>query len=767
MKTLPLTFLGFVALATLAADTTLTELGQGITAYNSRDFSGAVAHLRNARTVNQLSDYVAYHLAYSQLLTSDVDGAITTLNAYRADPIVSTPLAGKLAVLYGRALLDKRDPELASKAVNALQADYKILPQPDGDFAMGLAYEAVNEQQQAVLSYQHVFYSYPNTDLAAQSSTALERLKVSLGKDYPAPSARQQLERCEKWIAAKEYGKARQEYTALADSLADSEKEEALLGAAIVDYVSGNNPEALRQLKALEPGKSELDAKRLYYLTESARKAGDDAAMMEAVKQLGDQYPQSVWRLKALVTAGDRYLVANDRDNYTPLFKAAADSFPADASTAYCHWKITWDAYSGDKPERVSLLREQVSKYPDDSRAATALYYLGRIAELNSNYAEAHAWYDKLSVQYPHYFYGVLAREHLRDKVASATPDPEVATWLASVAWPKHRDFSATEPNAATQQRIARARLLRDAGLPDVAEAEVRFGASTQGEQPHLLAMDMAENADSSFRALRIMKSFSADYLSLPLDQAPVKFWQMLFPLPYKDDLLVNARDRGLDPWEVAGLIRQESEFNPVAKSRANAYGLMQLIPSTGRMLGRQQGMGSVSTSSLLTPTVSIKLGTEYFRQQLASWDGDKFRTLAAYNAGPGRVHQWLSGSNYREPAEFVESIPFSETREYVQAVLRNADIYRELYAGKSLPEVHLTGIPKPPVKMASLVTAGAGRTSAPKPSVTKRVLASSRTPAASSAKKPASTSKAAPSKRTAASKTVAQRSPVKKRDPA
>jgi soluble lytic murein transglycosylase len=286
------------------------------------------------------------------------------------------------------------------------------------------------------------------------------------------------------------------------------------------------------------------------------------------------------------------------------------------------------------------------------------------------------------------------------------------------------------------------------AGLPDVAEAEIRFGARAEDEQPHLLAMELAQSADSPYHALRIMKSLSGDYLAQTLDKAPSAFWQLLFPLPYKDDLFVNARERGLDPYDVAALIRQESEFNPGAKSRAHAYGLMQLMPATGRMVGRQQGIRVATTNTLLNPNVSIQLGTQYLRQQLNSWDGDWFRTLAAYNAGPGRVHEWLMWSNYREPAEFVESIPFSETREYVQAVLRNADIYRELYSGKTPPPVKLANLLKP-----------AAPTPAPKPASrstgAKKVLASSGQPAST---------KTAPARKAVASRrTTAQ----KKREPA
>lgn len=681
----------------------LADLGQGINAYNSRDFTGAISHLQTARSVTALSDYVAYHLAYSQMLTGDVDGALGVLTAWRANPIDSSPLAGKISLLYGRALLNKRAPDSSAKALSVLQNDYKILPQPDGDFALGLAYEALGEQPQAALSYERAFYEYPNTDLAAQSSTALDRLRAALGKDFPTPTARQQLDRCEKWLDAKQYVKARQEYSALAGSLDGPEKDDAKVGIGKSDYLAGDANPAFRYLKSLHVTRPEADAERLYYLTEAARKVGDDSEMMEAVKQLGDHYSQSPWRLKALIAAGNRYLLTNDSQKSTPLFKAAADSFTEDSSTAYAHWKVAWDAYLNNKPERAMLLREQVERYADDSRAGTALYFLGRIAEANGKYGEARAYYDRVSEQFPHYFYAVLSRQQIRDQVAAATPDDDAVMWLADVDWPEHRDLSATEPNAATEQRIKRARLLMGAGLPDVAESELRFGAKNENEQPQLLAMELAQSAESAFRALRVMKSFSADYLSLPLDKAPVKFWQMLFPLPYKDDVFATARASGLDPFDVAALIRQESEFNPAAKSRANAYGLMQLIPSTGRMVGRQQGMGPVSTGLLLNPGVSIKLGTEYLRQQLSSWDGDLFRTLAAYNAGPGRVREWLAWSNYREPAEFVENIPFTETREYIQAVLRNADIYRELYAKKNAP---ILDVPEktPPVKLASLV---------------------------------------------------------------
>ncbi len=104
-------------------------------------------------------------------------------------------------------------------------------------------------------------------------------------------------------------------------------------------------------------------------------------------------------------------------------------------------------------------------------------------------------------------------------------------------------------------------------------------------------------------------------------------------------------------------------------------------------MLARQQGIRWSSPSLLYQPATNLQLGARYIRSLLDQWNGRWEQTLAAYNAGPSRVKEWMSWGNYREPSEFVESIPFTETREYVQAVMRNAAVYREVYG--PAPEVH------------------------------------------------------------------------------
>jgi len=700
----------FVAAACApAADLAEMRLGQGVNAYNAHDYGGAIQQLRGlAPQLPKVSDYVTYHLASAELQTGDVDAASRDLAAYRANPVASSPLAGKIGLLQARALLEQRQPAAATTALQALQKDYKVLPQPDGDFALAMAYEALGEKPQAALAYVKVYYGYPNTDTAAKAWDAMQRLRPELGKDFPSASAQQQLDRCQKWLDARQYNNARQEYAALAANLPEPDRDEARVGIGATDFLAGDTNAALRYLKDLKVTKSEADAERLYYLVEAARKMGEDIDMNDAVKSLGEHYPKSVWRLKALITAGNRDVVTNEREKYEPLFRAAAETFPDDNSTAYCHWKLAWDAYLLDKPEAATLMREQIERYPYETRASSALYFLGRLDEKAGKPAEARAYYDRASSQFPHYFYGMLSRERINaGKLAATAPDLDAASWLNDVDWPEHRDFSATEPNVSTRLRIDRARLLMLAGLTDAADAELRFGAKTDNEQPHLLAIELARAMPSPFHALRIMKSFIGDYLSIPFDGAPMKFWQMLFPLPYRDEIQRSAAAHNLDPYSVAGLIRQETEFNPDARSPSNAYGLMQLIPATGRMIGRQEGISVISVRSLLNPSINIPLGTQYLRSQLDHWGGDWAETLAAYNAGPGRVKQWLTWANYREPAEFVESIPFNETREYVQAVLRNADMYRVIYGERhpAAPDVRdLSEIP--PVNLSSLPVA-------------------------------------------------------------
>jgi soluble lytic murein transglycosylase len=697
----------------------VSRLAQAITAYDKRDFFTAVHLLSASGQPAKLRDYVAYYLANAELMTNNGADAVRELGKYSASPVTGSPLAGRIALLYAKALLGQHAATVAetAKARQILQTDYNVLPQPDGDFTLGQAFEATGFPRQAVVSYQRVYYSHPSSELADKAKAAFDKLRATLGSDYPEATPRQQLDRANAWLNAKQYLKARQEFVALSTELAGGDRDEAQAGIGAAFFLNGEYSNTISYLAPLHPegatpASADGAAERLYYLTESYRHSNDDAAMLEAVRELGEKYPQSPWRLKALITAGNRYLLTQDRDRYVPLYQAAANSFPGDSSAALCHWRVVWAAWLDKSPRRVDLLKEQIEKFPSDTHVSDALFFLGRSAEQDSALPAARAYYDRLDRYFPHYYYSGLARTRLTDpKLASVKEDPAVHEWLLKTADATHPSGVSAEiiasPNEATRQRIDRGRMLIAAGLTTQAVEELEYGAKQSGEQPTLLAMELSRAMPTPYLAVKVMKKFSGDYLSLPFEKASRAFWEMLFPLPYQASLTASATERDLDPYAVAGLIRQESEFNPSARS-AFAYGLMQLRPATGKQVGRSDGIRIASAGMLFDPGLNIKLGTQYLRTELNQWDGDWVKTLAAYNAGPGRVKEWLNQYGYADSAEFIENIPFSETRDYVQAVLRNGQVYRELYGKQKAQlasDVADTST-EPPARIANLVLA-------------------------------------------------------------
>jgi soluble lytic murein transglycosylase len=247
----------------------------------------------------------------------------------------------------------------------------------------------------------------------------------------------------------------------------------------------------------------------------------------------------------------------------------------------------------------------------------------------------------------------------------------------------------------ATRVRVDRAKLLTSLALDDWAELEMRFGAAN-GAKPHVIAIELAALADrrgEPDKAIRYMKRFAPGYLSMPLEAAPEQFWRLAFPMPYRQPLERYSRDNELDPYLVAALIRQESEFNPKAISSAKAYGLTQVLPSTGRSLSRKLGLRGFTARSLFDPEVNLKLGTHYLKALKDQLGGNWEATLASYNAGKTRAVEWMTWGTFEEPAEFIETIPFSETRNYIQIVLRNADVYRRLYGSKTAGVTSTNGI--------------------------------------------------------------------------
>lgn len=655
-------------------DAQAAKLGLGVAQWEQKNFTASTQQLEAARArFPQVPDYVAYYLNAARIEMKDGDSAARDLATVRT--AVPSPLNGKLRVLEARALTLSSP----ARAIALLRERYAELPQPDADFYLAEAYAAAQDAPHAAQFYQRAAYLYPGGDAARKAEDALRSLRDTLGASFPAPSAELLLRRGDRLLELKDYARARAAFETASAQLSGEDRDRALARIGAVEIGRGNARIALAYLQGLEFSTSEAEAERLSYVADAGRKGGNEGAMVAALDRLAQSYPRSPWRARALASAANRFLIDNRPDQYVPLYRALYENFPADPQAAQAHWKVAFAAHLAGQADATELLREQVRMYPASSTSASALYFLGRRAEASADAGAARAYYARILETYPNQYYGVLARDRMAlPALRNTAPSPVIQSFLADISFPR-RGGQPQSPTPATTARIERSRVLRYSGLGDLADAELRFGARNDG-QPGLLAVEMASAADTSFQALRAMKALAGDYLNLPLEAAPRTFWEYLFPLPWRTDVQRNAADKELDPYLLAGLIRQESEFNPKAVSRAKAYGLTQIRPPTGRMFARKEGVARVTTSALMQPETNLKLGAAILRSMNDHQGGQWERTLAAYNAGPGRVANWITWASFREPAEFVETIPFTETREYVQAVLRNADIYRRLY---------------------------------------------------------------------------------------
>jgi soluble lytic murein transglycosylase len=653
-------------------DAALASLALGVAAYEQKNYSAAISALQPLPAkLPLIADYAAYYLTAARVDAEQFDGVAANL----APVSRSSPFNGRSLLLEARALKTSAPAE----AVRLLRERYNELPQPEGDVTLADSYQAAGDLPHAAQYFQNVYYHYLTGAAANHSASALIALKDAMGAAYPLPSASQMLHRADRLLDAKEYQEAKRAYETIASGAAGLERDQARVRMNAADYLAGKTSTACPAIAALELPDSEANAERLYYSAECARHRKDDAALASLTQQLAAEYRASPWRLKALMSAANRYLLVNRAEEYVPLYRAVYEDFPDSPQASLCRWKVAFNAYQHDSPNAGTLLRDHLKLSPSHSTAGAALYFLGRLLERGGDAGGARACYQRLASTFENHYYGMQARARLAS-IAAGTPSPEIAQFVAGIRFPAAAPLP-TESTPATTQRIERSRLLRSAGLTDLADSELRFGSRTDS-QPALIAIELASAADAPYQAMRVMKGMTPEYLGLPVPAAPRKFWELLFPLPYRSDLVSSAHAHELDPYLLAGLIRQESEFNPAAVSRAKAYGLTQVRPATGRTFARQAGVPRVNTRVLVQPSANLKLGCSILRSMLDKQRGSIEQTLASYNAGPQRVVEWLNWNNYREPAEFVESIPITETRDYVQAVLRNAEMYRRLYEG-------------------------------------------------------------------------------------
>jgi soluble lytic murein transglycosylase len=665
---------------------------------DSGDFSAAANYAASASSKAPILDDYAYYIraqAEDKLRNYD-EVAKSVAHVFNHDPV--SPFVGAAAALAVRAELDNNSPK---DGLELIKKYFDRIPQPQADLLLAQCFENTGDLAQAAEYFQRVYYQYPVSKEATDAANALVEVKQRLGDGYPAPTAHAMIERAQKLFDAKNPAAAKIELTAAIPQLGGADRDLASVRLGVADYLGKNEHEAFAYLSGLKVDDPEADAERLSYLIRCARKLDRHADVKPFLDQLERQHANSLWRLDALIFVADQGRVENDPATYVPLYRACAATFPNEHRAAWCDWQVAFDSYRRDGTDSYDLLRHHIQQYPDSDDVDDALYFLGRLSERKNDLTSARACYDEIAARFPNTYYAVVVRERLSNpEIRAAVPNPAILEFLHAVTWPARREFPSFTPGKVTATRIARAHLLSLTGLSDFAEGELKFGARNDAEQQNVYAFELAKSAaarNAPDQAMHYIKAYAPGYLYMPLDEAPAEFWKFAFPIPYRVSIEQYSRSESLDPFLVAALIRQESEFNTKVISHANAYGLMQLLPTTGKQLARHFGIRHYSSAQLLTANRNLQLGAYYFHNLLNSYGGQTELALASYNAGPGRANLWRTWGPFREQAEFIEAVPFHETRGYIQIVLRNADVYRRLYASTTpdLPAYH----PKPPPK--------------------------------------------------------------------
>ncbi len=627
---------------------------------------------RQAAAGDALQDYAVYLGAQAALQNHDGATAVQMLNGF-ALKYPNSIFVTTAAVTQAQAYLSMND---SSNALHALAAETGQPVSQKSDYLLteGKAEEMSGDRNAASAIFRQLYVRLPFSPEAAQARTELQNMNAG-------PSAGERKLHADALFNAKRYAEAASEYHAIEQndqSLGQADKDALEIYAAVCDLrlkrLSRHDAERLPQTG------DDSAALRLYILAELARNDNEEAQNRDLLTQMEQRFPQSRWLEEALYSSGNMYLIKRDSPHAIELYEELFKRFPNSTYGPSSHWRAAWLNYRlRNYPEAARLMEEQIARYPTSGEAPGALYWRGRMYEdPEKNYAQAANFYNALANGYRNFYYAILARERLRimgpqSVVAPAFPLQNVRTPPAP---------TLVEELPENDPHLIKARLLANAGLNDYIGPEIAASGSSS-QWGSLAQAEIYRSYGENVRALQTIKRNGTSFFALPITQVPAVYWQLLFPRPYWSDLTSDAGTNGLDPYLVASLIRQESEFNPSAVSRANAYGLMQLLPAVGRAQAKRIGLKHFSTGNLLEPSTNLALGTANLKQVLDRFGGQPEYALAAYNAGDSPVRRWMAENNYKDLPEFVESIPYSETRDYVQSILRNREMYRQLYASQ------------------------------------------------------------------------------------
>jgi len=421
----------------------------------------------------------------------------------------------------------------------------------------------------------------------------------------------------------------------------------------------GRHAEAIAQFQSV---RGALAGSAAYQRARSLLARSGATAALPVLQEIPRRFPaDTASSAVALFLAGDLLADAGDYAAARASYRRSARDFPISPHAARAALEAATLAHVlGDDQAALAEFRDAARRFGNREEGSAAAYWAGRLEAAAGDTAAARERWARLAARVPHSYYALVAARRLGQEPWAPGPGP------------------GPEPAPpAILRTLARVALLDTLGFDTERRLELDHLAAVAGDSAGAL-LPLAEAllaAGHTGRAAAVAQRAQAR--GAPRD---TRVYRLLYPVPDPEGFRAMVASRQLDPWLVAGLIRQESAFDPAARSVADARGLMQVVPAVGGQLARRLGWPEWDPVLLYQPEVSLALGTTHLQEMQRRFP-EVVQVLAAYNAGASRVERWVSRPGARDDPElFLEQIPYLETRNYVRRVLRNAAFYQALY---------------------------------------------------------------------------------------
>jgi soluble lytic murein transglycosylase len=458
------------------------------------------------------------------------------------------------------------------------------------------------------------------------------------------------------------------------DRVQGDDRDLADFRLAQIDAIKGQHRIA-REIFRRFTSHPQLAAEAQYEIVSSTRILGEENEFKQLTDDFVARYPTHRLAEEALNELARHYVLTDDDGEAAKIYARMIDQFPTGAFAERATWKAGWWAYREKNfRETIRVFEKGAATFPRSDFRPSWLYWTARAYDQAGDRVAATECYRLTATDYRNSYYGRLAWSQLEQR-NEATVTPGIRRVMVTPPTPP--------PTAPTIARLI------EAGLYRPALNELQYAQKIWGDSPPLQAtLALVHNRMGNLRlGITAMRRAYPQFLTAGGEGLPEEILQIIFPIDFWPLLKGNAQAHGLDPFLITALAAQESTFDPRIRSSANAIGLMQIVPSTGRRYARKVGMRGFTTRSLENPEINARLGTQYFADLVRQFGGAHF-ALAGYNAGEHRVQRWNEEAPGLPMDEWIDNIPFPETQNYVKRILGTADDYRRLYGESRVPVI-------------------------------------------------------------------------------